>query len=141
MIKIAEFNIVEVFEAFDKGKEKIGGASLKNNRIINFRIHGVVCKSCGINGNVFIAEKEKQEHWRPHLNFYHISKSTKRLMTKDHIKPISLGGSGCVHNLQSMCDRNKSARYSVNDRVSHLISLVKHKLNNKCNCNIFKALV
>ena len=63
----------------------------------------LVCVVCGVEGTYFAKERFKPTE-RYHLNLYAIDKKGKEvLMTKDHIVPISKGGSHHLDNLQTMC--------------------------------------
>lgn len=142
MEKLSSHSVDEVFRAYDKGKTKFAGASLKSSRITNFRLHGTKCVSCGLEGTHFIVEKHRNDV-SPHLNLYHISANRYALMTRDHIRPSSKGGMNCVHNLQPMCEscnRRKSNVWDKKQKMQHFISFLKHRLNNKCNCSIVKVL-
>lgn len=39
----------------------------------------------------------------PHLNLYYVDTNHKILITRDHIRPLSKGGSDTLDNLQTMC--------------------------------------
>jgi len=61
------------------------------------------CANCDINGTVVVLEKGPKDK-TPHFNLYGLNDEGKRvLMTKDHIKPKSLGGLNAPSNYQTMC--------------------------------------
>ena len=73
---------------------------LNSDRLHLFLRKGVSCVCCGIKGEYYLAELCGNPS--PHLNLY---SSCGRLMTKDHIFPVSKGGSNRFHNLQTMCTK------------------------------------
>lgn len=87
-----------------KVKKDIKGDLIKMNslRYQLFATKGVCCVSCGLQGQYFA--KEKHSHDKSfHLNLYGIKDGVETLLTKDHIKPKSLGGADNLNNLQTMC--------------------------------------
>lgn len=85
-----------------------------DGRYENFFTHGTDCVSCGIKGEYFWLETyyiPKSTHgayykkkW--HFNLYGVDDNGKEVqLTKDHIIPKSLGGTDCMENYQTMCDR------------------------------------
>ena len=86
------------------------------------------CVECGIEGNVFVARKEKNATTIS-LNLYNYNpykeKGTKwTLITHDHIIPRSLGGSkNSQTNIQTMCTccNNKKGSDITNDDIRTLL--------------------
>ena len=82
-------------------------AGVSSNRLLCFK-RSIFCVSCGVAGTHFHLEqqvrKSKGNHRHiAHINLYHIKDDKKILMTKDHIIPVSYGGTGDIENLQTMC--------------------------------------
>lgn len=72
-------------------------------RLQTFKEKGTACVNCGLQGKFFAIEATKgRDDW--HLNLYAVRPDgTEVLMTRDHIKPKSLGGSNGLTNSQPMC--------------------------------------
>ena len=83
-------------------------------RLYNFVVNGTKCVRCGIEGKFFayefnnkaalkLTDTKGKSHGR-HLNLYAIDdKGREVLMTRDHIIPVSRGGSNAMANSQTMC--------------------------------------
>lgn len=105
-------------------------------RIRLFKAKGTKCVCCGLEGNVFIENKAKNDTVY-HLNLYHETEDKDLiLMTKDHIVPKSAGGEDTLENLQVMCEDCNSMKSSVNDNLAkdQIIEITKNnikKLKNK----------
>ena len=73
-------------------------------RYATFYQKGTTCVCCGKQGTHFKLDVERgvdpESTKRRHFNLY---AEDGTLMTKDHIRPKSLGGEDCVENLQTMC--------------------------------------
>jgi len=97
-------------------------------RLRVFKQKGLKCVSCGITGTFFALEKHhKQNSDRPkagwHYNLYaDLPGGGTRLMTVDHIVPISRGGSKKgMYNLQPMCAKCNGKKGSKMPReVKHI---------------------
>ena len=77
---------------------------LSGSRLNMFRRKGITCVACGLAGTSFFKEKDSASASSWTLNLYAVSPSgAETLMTQDHIKPVSHGGSNSVDNLQPMC--------------------------------------
>ena len=101
-----ELTVPDVFYHMSKGKERLQinkdmSVNLLSQRLILFRLKGVVCVSCGRVGTVFKAQSHSK--WNqviPHLNLY---TADGFLMTKDHILALASGGKDHLSNYQTMC--------------------------------------
>lgn len=81
---------------------------MSSERYQVFKLKGVKCSVCGIEGKYFTKEKSKYIDTNSyHFNLYawDDEKNEEVLMTKDHIVPASLGGINHLANLQVMCSR------------------------------------
>lgn len=72
-------------------------------RLVNFKLHGIKCVQCGIEGKFFAAEKTNIKDPFYHLNLYALKEEKEILMTKDHIIHYCRGGSNNITNVQTMC--------------------------------------
>jgi hypothetical protein len=125
-------SITEVFEWIDAtpySKVDFHGCSvfMKCKRLKNFRLNGVVCVNCGIRATFFAVESFKgKDH---HLNLYAVTRKGELLMTRDHIKPSSKGGSNNLSNHQPMCEecnRTKSGEWNFKDRLRWLRNKIRY---------------
>lgn len=111
MIQCGRLTIQEVFEVvpiewckYPVYHEFIGErVRVSSDRLRNFKVNGVKCVTCGIEGTIFISERNHQRDVSPHLNLYAETDAGLILMTRDHIIPKSKGGKNVFSNLQPMC--------------------------------------
>lgn len=73
-------------------------------RLMNFKVHGLTCVTCGLTGSFFAKEKTRKDKTY-HLNLYAVRDGAEILMTQDHIVPISLNGKNSLDNVQTMCTK------------------------------------
>jgi 5-methylcytosine-specific restriction endonuclease McrA len=85
-------------------------------RLLNFKLHGLTCVSCGITGEFFAKEKHSKRDKQFHLNLYAIKDGKEILMTKDHIIPKCENGSEQLENMQTMCSPCNLAK-SLNSKI------------------------
>lgn len=94
--KVQMLRILDFQETLDSIQPK-----LSSNRLLTLK-NSQVCVECGIRGNVFVLERANKRE--PHISLYGVNdKEELILMTADHIIPKSLGGTGAMSNLQTMC--------------------------------------
>jgi hypothetical protein len=84
---------------------------MNSETLQTFATDGITCSLCGINGQYFVKEKDRNprrnsngagEYFNMHL--YAIDEDGKEiLMTKDHTKPKSLSGLNDITNYKTMC--------------------------------------
>jgi len=85
------------------------------------------CVCCGVEGTKFLLQSDKRRWiyydeqkritypipvWRAHFNLFGERNGGKVMLTKDHIKPVSLGGRSIMPNYQTLCalcNRRKGA--------------------------------
>lgn len=73
-----------------------------SDRLLTFKLKGIVCVSCGVEGRYF--KKDYHGHPNPHFNLYAIDKEGEELlMTKKHIISKLKGGQSTIQNYQTMC--------------------------------------
>lgn len=116
-----KYSIEEVLSKrnFDKrgwdSKRMFDGDRINVNslRLHTFAEKGIVCAGCGIEGKYFVKETTSKEEIY-HFNLYAVNSEGKEvLMTKDHIKPKSLGGADHIDNMQTMCTHCNGAKGST----------------------------
>lgn len=90
-------------------KNTLGGKRVhrSSKKMKVFKEHGTDCIYCGVKGSFFAVERHKKgarkTEW--HLNLYaKLPTGGARLMTMDHVKPKSKGGSNQVNNLRPACE-------------------------------------
>jgi 5-methylcytosine-specific restriction endonuclease McrA len=87
------------------------------------------CVRCGIKGRYFALEQHRDAP-RPHFNLYGIRRINGRkvevLLTKDHIYPVSKGGSNRRENFQTMCAYCNNAKGDkVTEQEKAIVSKVR----------------
>lgn len=118
LITIAEFSVEEVIKKLPKPgsknvdrKFKVGGKTylvkMNSSRYYTFR-DNLSCVCCGLKGVKFKLQRHpvqpKQPEHRAHFNLFGVERDgTEVMLTKDHIKPKSLGGPNSLNNYQTMC--------------------------------------
>ena len=111
-IKLLTIKEVEKFAC----KKRDGMKSLYRRRKI-FKRDNYTCMKCGVRGCYWALEMYKDG--RIELQLYAINTDGKEvLMTIDHIKPVSKGGTDGLKNHQSMChtcNNKKGNEYSENN--------------------------
>lgn len=133
---LGKYSIAQVFEYIDSvpinnppvmffGHE----INFRCTKLLNFRTHGIVCVRCGSRGAFFSKEGKGK---RAHLNLYSFDVQGKPIMmTRDHIKPRSKGGTNRLYNMQTMCEncnKKKGDEYSLHDRVKYIFRKIKYSL-------------
>jgi hypothetical protein len=93
--------------ATDKFHAQLEGHEVEvgNLRIQCFRESGLVCLACGLVGQFFALEQIQSKNYTGWaINLYgRRAGGEEILLTKDHVKPLSLGGPNALDNLQTMC--------------------------------------
>lgn len=93
-------------KAANKRRFNVQNMSLKTNslRYRTFAKSGTVCRQCG-REVLFFAFERQDNQAICHANAYGYDEAGDEvLFTKDHIKPLSAGGSNSAMNLQTMCE-------------------------------------
>lgn len=132
--QLAKYTITEVFEYVDASpkngqKIKFHGHSmhLRSTRLLNFRINGIKCIRCDIQGAYFA--KERYDSNAPHLNLYGFNKhGHPMLITRDHIKPKAKGGTNHLYNSQTMCAKCNSSKgdaWTLKARTKYIFNRMK----------------
>lgn len=96
-------------------------AKMNSQRYFLFRENNR-CVCCGIVGNKVYLEKSPNDV-SPHFNLYGERGNQLVLLTKDHIKPKSLGGKDKHSNYQTMCSVCNSLKGHANISIHNLSKL------------------
>ena len=130
-----KYSITEVFEYIDaspRNGQKINfhgdPIHMRSPRMLNFKLHGIICAKCGMRGAFFAKEQFGEDE--PHLNLYGFDKRGEEiLMTRDHIKPKAKNGTNHLYNLQPMCfvcNNTKADTWKFKNKIKYIISRGKH---------------
>ncbi|MCV0439840.1 MAG: HNH endonuclease [Hydrogenophaga sp.] len=93
----------QTFFAALRAGEPIQGVWLNSRRYHVFCESGATCVECGLEGLYFARERSPGQKGKFHFNLYGIQNGTEVLFTRDHIQPLSKGGSNKLENQQTMC--------------------------------------
>ena len=91
------------FFAAMEANDRLQGVALNSRRYHVFHQSGVVCVACGLEGLFFARERSPRQLGKFHFNLYGVRDDNEVLMTRDHIHPLSKGGSNRLDNQQTMC--------------------------------------
>jgi 5-methylcytosine-specific restriction endonuclease McrA len=135
--RIVVLTIEDVFEAMRKGEKKLVitkdiTVSLDNKKLKCFLKNGITCKCCGLKGEYFAVEANKNKSNNSHyyLNLYgQLDGCIEKMFTMDHIIPKSHKGTDRDDNLQTLC-------MSCNKHKGSLIGW--EKINKNKTNKIFK---
>lgn len=123
--------IMDLFR-IDDSKFYINGRVIEVSKTLKtFKRWGTNCSKCGLVGEVF---KELQTTYCSHLKLYGIKQDKSILMTKDHIIPLSKGGSNHIDNMQTMCEvcnLYKSDKVESDFEVEYSLRNIKDFILNK----------
>lgn len=103
---------------------------LSGLRLMNFKVHGITCVTCGLVGSFFALEKSHERDKTWHLNLYAIKNDAEVLMTRDHILPLSLNGKNVLENLQTMCSPCNNKKGNGRSLKTYKKSTLIHLLRN-----------
>jgi 5-methylcytosine-specific restriction endonuclease McrA len=119
---------------FPSQKVNLNGSivNINSDRLWNFKLNGIKCVDCGIEGSFFAVEKSTKKGEVYHLNLYAKSeKGAEVLMTKDHIIPKCMNGRNSIENYQVMCIK-------CNNRKGGLDKVENDKRSVELNTNLEK---
>jgi hypothetical protein len=103
---------------FDGDMIKMGSARYKN-----FKLHGIKCVTCGIEGQYFVKERSNPGPY--HFNLYAIKNGSEILMTKDHILSKANGGPDHIDNYRTMCTKCNSKRGNDELKQFHIHRVIE----------------
>jgi hypothetical protein len=95
-----QFEINQVLPFVPKGQIKLGAETIKVSRFMVFKLKGTSCVACGLQATFFKKEKTIETTI---LNLYGVRGNRMVLFTRDHIIPVSRGGTNDLSNIQPMC--------------------------------------
>lgn len=102
--------------------------SLNGKYLQMLREKGTKCLDCGLEGQFFAVEKHIDTKMSYKLKLYGVRDDGRQAMiTKDHIKPVSKGGSHNLDNLQPLCyfcNTEKGNKYEMPSRIESSQALV-----------------
>ena len=119
------YSIDQVFPHVPKGQVELDGHMVKTGRFLVFVKKGTRCVSCGLRATFFKKEKTLETTI---LNLYGVRNGRHILFTRDHIVPVSRGGSNDITNIQPMCadcNTRKGDYISFENRVKETIRVFK----------------
>lgn len=140
-IKLGVYTITEVFKYIDASPrhgQKVDfhghDMHMRCPKLLSFRYNGIRCVRCGSIGAFFC--KEHYGTNNPHLNLYSFDNyGQPMLMTRDHIRPKSKGGTNHLYNSQTMCtncNNKKDNAWGLKDRLKYWYrKLFKNKMGLK----------
>jgi len=95
-----QYQISDVLPHVNKGQINLDGTTVKVSRFMVFRLKGTRCVTCGLQATFFRKEKTIETTI---LNLYGVRNNRLILFTRDHIVPVSRGGTNELSNIQPMC--------------------------------------
>lgn len=107
---VGTYTIPEVLDHIGEGDREYDGwiVHMDSQRYELFKAKGTQCVRCGLEGTVFLLQRQRRESPtnpsnRAHFNLYAEVEGKWVLLTKDHIIPRAEGGRDQLSNYQTMC--------------------------------------